>query len=239
MAATETTEVRRGPWQTAYDDALTAALRKWAEDHSGDLAEQIEVFTKQASGEGWYGFESPFSYALRWRAEDILKAEVSTWVARYIVALVDGDEYTTQVGSPQEVLELVSKALQTPQAEGLHPSSSSPMANTLSTMRGYAAYSFGSVFDGLERLRWEAHFAAMKVVEGAVKGRDDARKQVREAQAALERTRSESGREREQRKLDAAEENLTAALNLLKVELALMGAPSDVVESETQRYSRW
>lgn len=236
--STTTETVERGSWQAAYDSALTDSLRRWAENHKGDLAEQLEVFNKKASGDGWYGFESPFGYALRWRAEDIMKAEVSTAIASYVLNLLDGSEHMLKADSPSAIFDLVDSALRGVQASGLRPSSSSSMDNTLAQMRGYAALDFGSAFGSLEQCKWESHYAALKTVAGGAQAAaSHARKQLNEVKSALDRTRSASGREREQRKVDAAEENLTAQLNILKVTLALAGAPDEVIESETKRDS--
>jgi len=233
---TTTETVQRGSWQVAFDDALSAALRTWAEQHKGDLDEQVGVMMKQAEGKGWYGHESSFGYALRWRAEDLMKAEVSSYVAEYVLSLLDGTERVAKADSAEQILERVADNLKRPQAEGLRPSSSSQMANTLSTMRGYAALEFGGQFDGLERLRWEAYYKALKAVgDDETKLVSLARTQLREVKMALDRTRSEAGRAREQRKVDAAEERLTLALTNLKVRLALVGAPDDAVEQETKR----
>jgi hypothetical protein len=234
-----TTEtVPRGSWQVAFDDALAAALRTWAEKHVGDLDEQVDVMMKQAGDRsgGWYGHESSFSYALRWRAEDLMKAEVSTYVAQYVLSMLDGTEHVSKVDTPQRILELVAEDLKRPQAEGLRSSSSSEMANTLTHMRGYAALEFGGQFDSLERLTWEAHYKALKVVSELDGKRVHlARTQLREAKMALDRTRSENGKAREQRKVDLAEANLTLQLQVLEQTLRQAGAPDSVVEMETKR----
>lgn len=226
MNATETTE--QTTWDTAFDAAMRGEMTDWAARHAHALDEMVATFLEKAvpeDGGGWFGTESPFMYALRWRGEDLMKAETDAWVAAFLTELLADEELTAA-----KVVEMLTKRLQQTMAEGLRTSSTSAMTNTLSRMRGVAAMEWNAFSAPAEQWRWAAYYKALRqLAADEVKQMESARKQLNDAGAKLDRARSENGKLAALAETDQARRLLVAARFELSTKLVDAGAPDEAV----------
>lgn len=116
----------------AFEKFLLEAMTEWAENHKGDAEKAFNEYfgpdKLDIGSDRYYGWQGPFAYQLRWKGEAVVKAEVITGAALYILReLADLDTQRHQDGSevkPSDVLEEVRKSLRATIKEALRNSNS-------------------------------------------------------------------------------------------------------------------
>lgn len=101
-------------YSETFEKFLSDAMAEWAYNHLDDATKTYKEFfvdKVNIGSDSYYGWQGPFSYQLRWKGEAMVKAEVYTGAAQYILRIMDTLRDDGTPIMPSEILDELRKSL--------------------------------------------------------------------------------------------------------------------------------